>query len=106
MLADQLILDLERIQFLQFFSQFRHFRNAVEPHQTRHFCQHTAHVKINHRKIAPENLVGYIIVLQDSSQALDHQHPADHIVFLTKRIDLVDGRYGKLHSRLLELEVR
>ena len=104
-LRNQFILDFQRIQFLEFLGQIRHLCDAVEPHQAGHFGQQTSHVQINHRQVAAENLVGHVAVLQHATQTLNHQHPRHHVVFLTFRIDFIDGRRGKLHARLLKLEV-
>ena len=105
MLSDELVLNLQGIDLLDKFGQFTHAGDALQMHRTAHLAQHTREMKVYHVQVASENLVGRIVELQDTSQAFNHKHTAHDIFFLSKGIDFVHGRCGKLHARLLELEI-
>ena len=106
MFLDELILYLQRVEFLNTFRQFGNARNTFEVHQANHLCQHAGEVQVNHQQIATEHAVGHVAILQHTTQPLNHQHTLGHFVGrFGQGVYLVDRRHGKFHACLLQLQV-
>ena len=105
MLGNQFLFNLQRIDLLHHLRQLAHSGDAVQMHDAQHFAQHAGKMQVYHTQIATEHFVGHIVILQDTSQTLYHQHTSRHIVFLAKCIDFIDCGSGKLDAGLLKLQV-